>query len=380
LTVLSTARPSIAGDDGGGKGSGAGLSVASPTVPAGGLLQMQVFMTEPKPILKGKQGVGTKTAQQAFVADTVALPLDAVRDAAIFSTDETVCGFAVMNAGATRFFFSSPLGTFGQNTDTPVLTVAYPVKATAKPGQSVSLTLDPNDSLWLDPQGDDYVLELKSGAMTVGGSLSITDVIPGGGVVPAGTVISITGVGFEPQSKVDFGEAKVATTQYVNSKLIEVTLRNAAQISGQRIRIDNQNNEQAVYFPYQRTKRSGKSTHALVAASFPLFAQTPQTLGYFRPILEGTSFSGIALQNLNSTSAKATLKLYSSTGALLSTKALTLPTNTYVARDLAELFPQASPKDGTRLTVTSNLAIQMLGLLGDDASGMVLPVAPTGTP
>jgi hypothetical protein len=47
---------------------------------------------------------------------------------------------------------------------------------------------------------------------------------------------------------------------------------------------------------------------------------------------------------------------------------------------LVELFPGVKPSDGTKLTVTSNIAIQMLGLLGDDSSGTLLPVAPTPTP
>jgi hypothetical protein len=382
LTLLVAARPGVASDDGGGggKGTGPGLTVSSPTVPAGGLLQMQVFMTEPKPILKGRQGVGSSAVRSQAVVNAVASPLGAVRDAAIFSSAGDVSGVAVTASGSTQFFFSSPLGTFGMSTDTPVLTLAYPVRPTATVGQSANLTLDPNDSLWLDPKGKQYVLELKSGVMTVGGALSISDVVPGAGQFPAGTIISISGTGFRSDSKVDFGEAKVATTQFVSPELIQVTLRDPAEIRGQRIRIDNPNNEQAVYFPYQRTKRTGKSTHALVAAGYPLFSQTALTVGYFRPTLEGTVFTGLALQNLNPASARATLKLYSGTGTLLSTKSLTLASNTYVARDLAELFPNTSPVDGTRLTVTSTQAIEMLGLLGDDSSGMLLPVPASPTP
>jgi hypothetical protein len=385
LMVLLAAGSSAA--SGGDSGTAPGLTVASPTVPAGGLLQMQVFMTEPKPILKGRQRVrsaavssGAANSAAAVEALTVASPLGPVRDAAIFSSGGDVSGVAVTESGATQFFFSSPLKTFGTSTDTPVITLAYPVKATARPGQSLSLNLDADDSQWLNPKGKPYSLELKSGAMTVGGTLSVSDVVPGAGVVPAGTVISIVGVGFEPDSKVDFGEAHVVMTQYINPKLIEVTLRDATEIRGQRIRIDNKNNEQAVYFPYQRTRRIGKSTHSLVAASYPLFSQTAQTLGYFRPTLQGTVFSGIALQNLNSTSAKATLKLYSSDSLLLSTRTLTLAKNSYVARDLVELFPGALPEDGTELSVTSDIGIQMLGLLGDDSGGTLLPVAPSSTP
>ena len=381
LTLLLVAT-CVAAKNGGGGGA-AGLSVASPTVPPGGLLQMQVFITEPKPILKGKQGVKSNAnANNANIVDpAIASPLGAVRDAAIFSPAGDVSGVAVTASGATQFFFSSARNSYGESIDTPVITLAYPVRSTASVGQTMGLNLDANESLWLNPKGQPYVFELKSGVMTVGGSLSISDVIPGAGSPPLGTVISIIGVGFESDSKVDFGEGHVATTQYINPNLIQVTLGDdPIEIRGQRIRVENRNNEIATYFPYQRTKRINKSTHLLVALSFPLFSQTAQTGGHFRPTLHGTVFSGLALQNLNSASATAILQLYSKAGTLLSAQKVVLGTNTYMARDLVELFPGVKPSDGTKLTVTSNVAIEMLGLLGDDSSGMLLPIAPTPTP
>jgi hypothetical protein len=324
--------------------------------------------------------VRSAIAKPGVFAEASAFPLGAIRDAAIFSSGGDVSGVAVINSAGTQFFFSSPLKTYGTTIDTPVITLAYFVRSTALAGERVGLTLDANDSLWLDPKGHQYALELKSGAMTVGGALSISDVVPGAGIARAGTVISITGMGFQPDSKVDFGEAKVATSQYVSSKLIRVTLRNAVEIRGQRIRIENPDNERAVYFPYQRTKRNGRSTHPLVAAGYPLFSQKAETLGYFRPTLHGTIFSGLALQNLNSTSVRATLQLHSKFGVLLSAKTVTLAPNSYVARDLVELFPEATPADGTKLTVTSNKGLQMLGLLGDDSSRMLLPVPASSKP
>lgn len=386
LTVVLATQPGVAqgnkGGGGGGDGTGPGLSVASPTLPPGGMLQVQVFMTEPKPILKGKQGIH---AQQSQALDfegegkTSSL-LGALRDAAIFSPSGDVSGVAVTNSSGTRFFFSSPLATYGTSSDTPVITIAYPVSTKAAAGQTLDLTLDPTDSQWVDPDGDDYTMELKSGVLTVGGTLSISDVMPGGGVVPAGTVISITGTGFQSSSKIDFGEAHVSNTQYVNSTLIQITLRDSVDVRGQRVRIDNPNNERAEYFPYQRTKRAGKSKHSLVADSYPMFSQTPLTVGYFQPTLQGTVFSGLALQNLNVTKAKATLQLYSQGGVLLAKRSLSLAPNTYIARDLVELFPGTTPGDGTQLTVTSTQPILMLGLLGDDAAGTLLPVPASSTP
>jgi hypothetical protein len=372
LALFLVARPILAGGQTGF--TGVDLSVDSPTVPPGGLLQTQVFITEPKPILKGKQGM--KTASAALV---LASPLGALRDAALFSAGGDVSGVALTTSTGTQFFFSSPLQTFGESSDTPVMTLAYPVRANATVGQTVDLTLDPHNSLWLDPGGRPYPVELKSGVLTVGGTMSVSDVVPGAGKPRAGTIISIKGVGFQPNAEVDFGEGKVQTQTYVSPNLIQVTLRDPIEIRGQRIRIKD-GNEEVTYFPYQRTTAIGKSTHLLIAESLPLFSQTALTIGYFRPALHGTTFSGLALQNLNSTIATATLQLYSKTGVLLSTQTEVLGKNSWFARDLVELFPGVTPGDGTRLTVTSNKAIQMLGLLGDDASGMVLPVVASSTP
>src|ERR1700733_544824 len=95
LTLLLVATGIAAQNDGGGGGDGAaGLSVPSPTVPPGGLLQIQVFITEPKPILKGKQGVRSN-AKANLVDAAIASPLGAVRDAAIFSPAGDVSGVAV---------------------------------------------------------------------------------------------------------------------------------------------------------------------------------------------------------------------------------------------------------------------------------------------
>jgi len=362
--------------------AGVSLSAASPTVPPGGLLQMQVFVTEPKPILKGKQRVQA-VATGASLVEAIpgtASPVTGIRDAALFSTGGDVSGVAVTDSSGTQFFFSSPLNTFGQSIDTPVITLAYPVKNTAVAGQAIALNLDPSFSLWLDPNGKQYPVELKSGTMTVGGALSISDVRPGAGVWPAGTVISISGVGFDPNSKVDFGEAKIATQQYLSPNLIEVTLGNAAEIRGQRIRIDNPNNERATYFAYQRTTRIGVSNHPLVASGLPLFPQTTLSLGYFRPVLQGTMFSGLALQNLNAVRVTATFRLYSKTGALLSTKTLAMGTNTRYSRDLVEMFPALKPRNGMSLKVTTSKPIQMFGLLGDDSTGTLLPVPALSAP
>ena len=362
-----------------------GLSVASPTVPPGGILQMQVFVTEPNPILKGKQGVklaAVKAAGLSPLGTPAAIPaplLGSIRDAALFSPSGDVSGVAVGKTGGTQVFFTSPLTSFGTTIDTPVMTFGIPVSSAAAIGQTTNLTLDPNNSLWYDPNSNLYPVELKSGILTVGGTLSVSDVSPGDGTVQPGAFISIKGIGFDSSSKVDINEALIATTQFVNQNLIQVTLSAPFDIRGKRIRVTNANNELATYYPSQRTSRLGTSTHALIASSIPLFAQTTWKIGFFRPTLNGSIFTGFALQNLNAVKANVVLRL-TKNGVLLATQKVTLGTNSSMARDLAELFPGITPATGTRLRVSSDQPIQMLGLLGDDSTGTVLPINPTSTP
>jgi IPT/TIG domain-containing protein len=260
-----------------------------------------------------------------------------------------------------------------------VMAIQAPVSTSATVGQIVGLTLDPNNALWYDPNSHLYPVELKSGTMTVGGTLSVSDVNPGSGIVQPGAVISITGTGFDASTTVDINEASVATTKFVSSTLMQVTLSAPFEIRGKRVRVTNSSKELATYYPYQHTQTLGTSNHALVASSIPLFAQTTWSVGYFRPTVNGTIFTGLALQNLNQVKANVVLSL-SKNGVVLGTRKVLLDINSSGARDLAELFPGNIAGTGTSLKVSSDQPIQMMGLLGDDSTATLLPVNPRSTP
>src|SRR6266850_2329247 len=172
------------------------LRIPDETVPPGGMLQLKVEITEPKPILKG----GQRARYQAQF-------LGPVQGIALFSPKGDASGTAVLSKGAAQISLSSPLFDMGKIIDYPILTIAMPVKTTAIPGKTAQLVLDPSLSRWVDPNGQDYPVLLTNGIVTVGGTLSISNILPGGGVVPAGTKIRILGMGFQPNSKVQVNEA-----------------------------------------------------------------------------------------------------------------------------------------------------------------------------
>jgi hypothetical protein len=351
--------------------TGVGLTVRNETVPPGGMLQIKVEITEPKPILKGRQGLKFSSAS-----------LGAVQGVAAFSPKGDVSGVAVIRNGNAQVTFRSPLSTFGTSIDYPILTIAVPVLATATPGQKVNLTLDPSIALWLDPVSNTYPVELKSGVLTVGGTLSVSNVLPGSGPVPAGATIRIRGVGFLPTSIVTVNGSIVTTKRYLSANEIQITLGTTTNMTGRRIRVINHKpvSETATYYSYQRTAALGVSTHLLMAQSHPIFARASRAQSFFRPVLSGSTFSGIALQNLRTTAVSVRLDLFSATNVLLASKTISLPANNRYTRDLAEIFPGVTPATGTILRVMAANPIQMLGLLGDDASGVVLPVEPAAAP
>jgi hypothetical protein len=124
----------------------------------------------------------------------------------------------------------------------------------------------------------------------------------------------------------------------------------------------------------------GKSTHALIAATVPLFAQTTWTQAYFKPVLNSSQFSAVAVENPTAQAVSVRFQLYASNGTLMKTHNVKVAAFKRYSRDLAELFLGVVPATGTTLKVTSNTAIPVLGLLGDDTLGTVDPVDPSPNP
>ncbi|MBA3912444.1 MAG: IPT/TIG domain-containing protein [Acidobacteriales bacterium] len=352
--------------------NGVELSVDSQTIPPGGLLQYRVFVTEPKPILKGGQclliGAGGAPAS----------PLGRVRDGMLFSPAGDVDGVAVLGQNVINVAFSSPLTSYGTDMDTPVMAFGIPVLSSATLGQSVPLTLNTATAQWFKPSGQVYPLKVNSGSLTVGGQTAISAITPGSGTVQPGTVIKITRVGFQSDSKVDINEGSIATTKFISPTEIQVTLATPLAIEGRRVRVDT-GNERAEYYAYQQIRRVGTSAHALIASSYPMFSHTTWTQAYLKPTLQGSTFSALGLQNMDTNTATVNLQLFSSSGALLASRTITLATNTRIVRDYAEYFPGQIASTGTTVEVTSSVPVQVLGLLGDDSTFTLSPVQPSAT-
>jgi hypothetical protein len=372
LAVMLTPSLAFAGSDVDAF-TGVELRIPDVTVPPGGMLQLQIAITEPKPISKGGQ-------RMSFASPMLASPLGI----SLFSPSGDASGTAVFTSKKKpRLSLHSAISDMGNNIDYPILVMAIPVKTTATPGKTANLVLDPSFSQWLDPNGVDYPVLLTNGTLAIGGTLSISNIVPGGGLVPKGTKIAILGMGFQPDSTVQVNEATIASQTFVSPNEIDVTLTTDFNMTAHRVRVKNPStNEEVTYYSYQRTTRMGKSANPLIAVTYPLFSQITWSLAYFKPVLNGSQFTGLALQNATATPSQVRLQLFASNGTLLATTSLKIGAYRRISRDLTEFFVGVVPGNGTEVKarVMSGPPVQMLGLMGDSTFGTVDPVDPSPVP
>jgi hypothetical protein len=338
------------------------LAVQNATIPPGGMFQFQLILTEPKPIGTSSTRPGTGTSSSGI---------------SLYDPIGVTAGVAVASSSGLQITTISPAGTYGStpNPDYPILTITAPIPTNSVVGTKYTLGMDLGNSFFLDPMGQAYPTELKTGTLTIGGTMAISDVIPGGGFQPAGTRIAIFGMGFTPASQVDFSVTTLAPGdfQFVSSSEMDVILPLGVVMDGNRVRVRNEAGELSTYFSYLRAQVLGQSSHLLVAQSEPLFSRmlySNVTLNWSRG---GTTFTALAVQNPGTTAAEVTVNLLSASNQVLDSVNFPLAAYSKMTRDLLELFPQP-PAGAVAVQVTSTQPIQMMGMFGDDSSGNVVPV------
>ena len=347
--------------------SGVSIKVLNSSAPPGGTIQLTVTLTEPKPIVTAGAGISFDTGVLGPVMG-VALygPAGASSDAA---------GAAVPNGNALTVRTTSPSGAFGTDAAVPILAVTLGVRPDAPVGSDSRLVLDPATSFWIDPLGQPYAQQVKNGNFEVGGTVSINDVFPGSGLLPAGTAVAVRGMGFQPGAIVEIDGVSVVSTAFVSSSEVDATIGIAADLYGRRVRIRNPDLSAATYRAYLRAQWLGRSANALLASTDPIFS--PQTFSgaFFTRAPAAGQFLALALQNPAAASADVSVELRSTAAGSIASTTVTLPPRTRISRQVSELFAIQSPPADGFLVVRSSSPVQMLGLLGDDAAGTVEPVA-----
>jgi hypothetical protein len=341
--------------------NGVSLKTWSELVPVGGVLQVKLFLTEPKPIIKG--------SNRFLMSDSY---IAGIRGAYLSDPTGTTSGVAVLDPSGIRASFTSPQGQLGKgDSDYPLLTLALQLRDDLRIGQQTPLSLDLGSSFFTDPQGHEYPEEFKAGRLTIGGKLSISDVVPGGGLVQAGQKVSIFGTGFDQTAEPQINEVGLKSYKVVDSSRIDVIVKDSAILDSKRVRVKT-NTAETTYFTYLRTTRVGQSSRKLLQASEPIFAGKTFRTGSLTVKRNGFQFTGLALQNQSNTAVTVTLKLFSRLNSLIATKQISLPATSKSVADVLEIFSMAQTDNYVR--VSASAPMQMLGLLGDDSAGVVAPV------
>jgi hypothetical protein len=276
------------------------------------------------------------------------------------------------------------------------------VNASATPGQVFPATLD--SVSFLDSAGQSYtILANTPGNLTIGGAgdQSITDVLPGGGLLPDRSTLRVLGLGFTANTRIAIEGTTIlpADTTFVSPNEIDVKLCNGTvdpaavscpnngtsfQLDGERVRAINKDNNAVIeYFSYARTDdESGASGTLLATQVHAMFSRQTYATATIPWATDATHFTGFALQNTSATDATFNVELLDNKGNPLPNAALgvSLRAGKRIVRDIADWIPVIVGTPATvRVTVASGPPkLQMLGMVGDLAAGTVTPVVVTG--
>ena len=364
-------------------GPGLSLRISDESAPAGSIVQIKIDVTEPKPISTGRGKVKVKG-------------VTTVNGIVLMNEGQDAYGVAMVNGDELTFVIESPASLFGTAADYPIVGIAGTVAPGTSTGTKFPLTLDPAGLGFRDPSGLQDPTEITDGVLTVApGAIAIGDVKPGSAVVPAGGVVHIHGANFTPNTRLQLSEAAIAQQVFVSSSRIDVTLAQTTRMHGLRIRARNEgtNGEpksECEYFSYERTTPIGASIDDIFGKTVPLFAPstfTDATIHFPRRIARkqramrpsrGTgsapSRAGLALQNLATSPATASIELLDAAGHPYAVTTVSIGPDQHLVREVGELFGIVSPPSGIR--VRSNIPIHILGLTADPSTGGAAALPP----
>jgi uncharacterized protein (TIGR03437 family) len=245
------------------------LQISNETAPPAGWAQIKVFAT--KPSLIGAGSVSISLDPTVFGSPT---------DASVFSANGDAVGIGKFNSSTIVVDFAASPGpprssSIGQLAGLPILVITVPILSTAVPGTTVAIagkTSNPGLPLpWVDANGNPVTI--LSGSLTVGGRLSIEKVVPGGGYLPAGTEISIHGIGFSASTALSAEAVTISEARVISPQEIRFTLRAPAELTAKKIVLqDTDGAETAFFSSLQPTEIQGQANPngLFPLPSFPL--------------------------------------------------------------------------------------------------------------
>jgi len=313
-------------------------------------------LTQPRPIASA----GALFDMSGFAVDGVS----------VFSPLGDAAGAAVSSSGSLYISVISPNQDFGTNLDYPFLTVTMDVPAGEQTGWTFPLQL--GASTVVGPDGPLTFTDPKPGTLTIGGSISIRGVYPGGGTFPAGTTVVVRGAGFQPGTKLST-KMNISNPVYISPTEMHFTLQQQTTLDTQPIQAVNPGGSQVTFYTYLRGALIAPPSRALLRNTEPIFQTVTHGVATVGP-LPATSpgqFTALALQNPNPGPVSVTF-FAPQTGAA---STIVLQSGQRIMDDLQVLINAAlNPGDTVQVNATS--AIQIVGLEGDENSGSVTPFLP----
>jgi len=264
----------------------------------------------------------------------------------------------------------------------PILTMALSVRPDLPAGWQTLFSMNAG-SIWnYSATGTAITAKpIAPATVTVGGTVSITDVVAGEGVMPAGTVISVRGIGFDGRTQLHVNDSSVKGFTVVSPNELRYTLPQAMNVTGLKIMVANPDNSDT-YFAYLRGINAAVSARTLLSTVEPIFAlngRRTATLGPFGQ-LGANQYAAIALQNpaidAGAADAVVSISLRAGDGTMIHESTLSLASRRRLALELSELLDGVAPAAGDYVVVTASTAIDVFSLVCDEGTWTVAPALP----
>jgi hypothetical protein len=332
------------------------VEVSKETVPAGGTAQLQVYLTEPKPIIRTR-------LELQFDDERVA----EVLSAAVYSESGDAVGTATRRGNRLIITASSPSAELGWIEEYPIVTVNVRLRPGVEPGSEVKFDVLPSSEFYKRDGSPWTVEKYFTGGVTIGGELSIERLQPSGGMVKAGQVVKIFGQGFREDTHLEAPEVEGLTYRFISSTEMELVAERDFQLDQREILITNpESPEKEIYAAFEGKERQ-QSAWDTVSSAVPLFSHQLRTQASFtlpEEIDGENQFAAVALQNPNEEAALTRVYLHGPEGELLARAYVTVLGGERISRDLTELLPVSRAPKGAVVTVRADRPVQVVGLSG----------------
>ena len=204
------------------------VAVSSETVPLNATATIKLFLSTPQAISSGY-------IRLLFDGGNYPAHAPAVAAATVFSVSGDARAIAAaeqVSGNGFRIFFISASSGVGRAPGLPIAEFSIPVSA------AFTVAIDLTASYFYGPAGR-YALTATPGGVSIGGELSIQQVTPASGIVPAGSTIQIEGTGFASSTSLEIDGVAVTGLSAPASDQIKVTLAGATELTGKHFHFQN---------------------------------------------------------------------------------------------------------------------------------------------